>query len=160
MIYDDFHSFMFYFLCLLLTHLILFHIFSVVTAGGKIAFPPLSLFSRLATFLHLHKEINIWEEFCDEKKIQPAKHQNYFYRETHFEELRGIYIWSRKFLLKSCNFPQPSIILSQKMNEWNSSLCSRLETKYTFTRTWNNQFYFLLFPWKTFRIKKRIYFWN
>lgn len=60
MIYDDFHSFMlFYFLCLLLTHLILSHIFLLFRRRRK-----KSLFStnlRLPHFcIHVHREINMW----------------------------------------------------------------------------------------------------
>lgn len=78
MIYDDFHSFMlFYFLCLLLTHLILFHIFSVVTPGGeKKAFvrfrssPPPQRFC-----IHLHG----WRKLiCEEKSFLMRQKQEKF----------------------------------------------------------------------------------
>lgn len=122
MIYDDFHSFMlFYFLCLLLTHLILFHIFPLLLERReKIAF--LSFSSSSTTFLHAHEEINIRGKqiFAVMRKQRSIKIT--FMKKSHFVNFfRIIYMKSKNFP-KSCNFPQQSIIISQRMNEWNSSL--------------------------------------
>lgn len=61
---------------------------------------------------------------ADEKKISQRSDQNYFCGKTHFVSCDGreIYMKSKVFL-KSCNFPQPSIILSHRVSKWNSSFC-------------------------------------
>lgn len=120
MIYYDFHSFMlFYFLCLLLTHLIL-----------RCYCRRKNCFS--STLVCIHKTKLIYEKSFVMRKFRTSEAS----KENCFEELRGINMYMKsKIFLKSCNFAQPSIILSQKTNEQNSSLLSHLGTKNTYTRT-------------------------
>lgn len=58
-----------------------------------------------------------------------------------------------KIFLKSCNFPQPSIILSQKTNERNSSLGARLGTKNTYQDMEKKSIFILI---KASKIKQNI----
>lgn len=107
MIYDDFHSFMlFYFLCLLLTHLILFHIFLPLLLLEEkslfsLSIPPTLLPAWQHFCIYTRKLIYEKFLFWWKKKKRGGKfnhRQNYFSWENSFCELLDErFIWSQKF---------------------------------------------------------------
>lgn len=90
-----------YFLCLFLTHLILFHIFFLLLLQEEKSFSLDFRFSRSTTLLHLYEEINIWAELFDEKKGRKINLNQTTEASKHEEKLilRNCerFIWSRNF---------------------------------------------------------------
>jgi hypothetical protein len=127
MIYDDFHSFMlFYFLCLLLTHLILFHISLLLLSCRKNRLfnsPSLSFSLFFLAWQHfcIYTRKLIWEEsFSDEKKLNHRSVKITFMGKLISLEER--FIWSQKFpqimqFSKTINHFKP------ECKRTNSSLC-------------------------------------
>lgn len=101
--------------CVCFWHIWSFPIFFCCSAGER-----KNRFSPRTSDYHNSASMYTGKLICGGEKFpffdrKPTKHQNYVHQKAHFENFfHIIYMKSRK----SCNFPQQSIIISRKMNEW------------------------------------------